>query len=144
MGPAAISNSPTMTNFNLFSLFIAVVVVVVGSGSVDSQTFTDGKLFLLGGATKDSSRNIYEALKASTGKPSPKIAVVISAASSLAIGLEAYYETIEDSLSYQQLFTDYGFQPSVVMLAIDNYEQASSSLSELGRENIEKIRNADV
>ncbi|CAL8109710.1 unnamed protein product [Orchesella dallaii] len=109
-----------------------------------TNDFTTGKVFLLGGATDDSSSSIYNALRESTGKVKPTIAVVISAASSLAVGLEAYYEPDEVSKSYEQLFTDYGFQPSVVLLAMDNYETGANASTVLGAQNIEIIRNADV
>lgn len=105
---------------------------------------TTGKLFLLGGATSDSSSSIYDKLRLATNKEVPTIVVVISAAPSLADGLNAYYEDEPDSLSYQNLFIRYGFEPSVLNLAIDNYEVASSDETVLGRENIEKIQNADV
>ncbi|ODN02632.1 Cyanophycinase [Orchesella cincta] len=109
-----------------------------------SNHFTTGKVFLLGGATDDKSSSIYNALRKSTGKVNPTIAVVISAASSLAVGLEAYYEPDEVSKSYEQLFTDYGFQPSVVLLAQDNYNEGGNVSTQLGAQNIEIIRNADV
>jgi hypothetical protein len=122
-----------------------IVAQLLSSHCAENQVhLTDGKLFLIGGATKDSSYEIYEALRESTGKPVPNIAVVISGAGSLKVGLEAYYDPLETSMSYQQLFTQYGFEPSVVLLAIDNYAVGSSSLTDLGRENIAKIRNADV
>lgn len=105
---------------------------------------TSGKLFLLGGATSDSSSSIYNKLRLATNKEVPKIAVVISAAPSLAVGLSAYNEDEPSSLSYQSLFIRYGFEPTVLHLAIDNYELANSNDTALGRENIVKIRDADV
>lgn len=103
-----------------------------------------GKLFLLGGATSDSTSSIYNQLRLATNKEVPKIAVVISAAPSLAIGLSAYNDDESDSLSYKNLFIYYGFEPTVLYLAIDNYGLANSNVTELGRENIDKIQNADV
>lgn len=104
---------------------------------------TTGKLFLLGGATSDSSSSIYDKLRLATNTEVPKIAVVISAAPSLADGLNAYNEDDDPgSLSYQNLFISYGFEPTVLNLAID--ELANSNETPLGRENIEKIQNADV
>lgn len=111
------------------------------------ETFSEpvnGKLFLLGGATSDTSSSIYNKLRLATNKAVPKIAVVISAAPSLADGLNAYNVNETNSLSYQSLFISYGFEPTVLELAIDNYEQANSYETTLGRENIEKIQNADV
>lgn len=105
---------------------------------------TTGKLFLLGGGTSDSSSSIYDKLRLATNKDVPKIVVVISAAPSLADGFNAYYEDDTGSLSYQNLFIRYGFEPSVLHLAIDNYELANSNGTPLGRENIETIQNADV
>lgn len=102
---------------------------------------TTGKLFLLGGATSDSSDSIYNQLRLATNKEVPKIAVVISAAPNLNVGLDAYY--IDDNgLSYQNLFIRYGFEPTVLNLAIN--ELANSNETENGRENIEKIQDADV
>lgn len=103
-----------------------------------------GKLFLLGGATSDDSRSIYDKLRLATNKEQPNIAVVISAAPSLADGLEAYNVDEDGSLSYRSLFLSYGFVPTVLNLAIDNYNLANSNETILGRENIEKIENADV
>lgn len=103
-----------------------------------------GKLFLLGGATSDSSSSIYNKLRLAANKEVPKIAVVISAAPSLAAGLDAYNVDEPDSLSYQNLFINYGFEPTVLELAIDNYVLANSNETALGRENIDKIQNADV
>ncbi|XP_037049004.1 cyanophycinase-like [Bradysia coprophila] len=111
------------------------------------ETFCDpvnGKIFLLGGATSDSSISIYNQLRLATNKEAPSIAVVISAAPSLADGLDAYNVNETGSLSYRDLFIRYGFQPTVLELAIDNYEVANSYETPLGRENIEKIQNADV
>lgn len=111
------------------------------------ETFCDpvnGKIFLLGGATSDDSSTIYNKLRLATNKELPKIAVVISAAPSLAIGLDAYNVDETDSLSYRNLFISYGFEPTVLELAIDNYELANSNATVLGRENIEKIQNADA
>jgi len=105
---------------------------------------TSQKIFLLGGATKDDSSDIYNGLRLATGIGSPKIAVAISGASSLAVGKEAYFDTIPGSLSYEELFKFYGFQPSLIELAIDNFENASSSATELGRANIALVEQADV
>ncbi|KAJ6645247.1 Cyanophycinase [Pseudolycoriella hygida] len=120
------------------------IVLAITSLDVLRGQRTTGKLFLLGGATSDDSSSIYNAIREATEVLHPKIAVVISAAPSLEDGLDAYFVSEPGWKSYEQLFIDYGFDPSVVYLAIDNYEGANSNTTTLGRENIEKIRSADA
>jgi hypothetical protein len=147
-----------MNSLKLFRLkFLIVSIFVSLSSSFPTTTshrqqngngslfqYSSGKVFLIGGATKDSSASIYNALREATGKETPRIAVAISAAASLVDGLEAYYEDIPDSLSYENLFKMYGFIPDVIELAVDNYQTACSAASSLGQKNIEIVRNADV
>jgi len=109
-----------------------------------SAQYSTGKVFLYGGALGDMTSTIFTSLKNSTGKENPTIAVAISAAGSLEVGLEAYYIDEPGSWSYERLFTFYGFQPSVIRLAIDNYVEASTNQTQLGRENIDIVRQADV
>lgn len=129
-------------NKNLKVIVYFLCIFLLFELTISQQT--SGKLFLLGGATSDTSSNIYLALRQATDQLFPKIAVAISAAASLSDGLSAYYDSEPDSKSYEQLFTDYGFIPTVIHLAIDNYQMGSSNATSLGRENIEKIRNADI
>lgn len=63
---------------------------------------------------------------------------------SLAIGLEAYYIDDPGSWSYERLFTFYGFQPSVLQLARDNWEEGASNSTSLGQANIRLVEAADV
>lgn len=72
-----------MHKMNSNALFV-VLVVAVGVGAValpHSRQSSPGKVFLFGGATEDTSANIYDALRNATGKPSPNIVVAITAAS---------------------------------------------------------------
>lgn len=123
------------------NFFLVCCLVIFGQTSGQRTT---GKLFLLGGATSDRSSSIYNQLRLATNKQVPKIAVCISAAPSLEDGLSAYSVDEQGSLSYQNLFISYGFEPTVLYLAIDNYWLGNSNATTLGRENIEKIQNADV
>src|SRR5271156_4705708 len=74
--------------------------MLVSSGLHARAQTSSGKVFLLGGATDDSSSSIYNALREATGKSNPTIAVAVSAAPSLQDGLEAYIISEPDSLSY--------------------------------------------
>jgi cyanophycinase len=132
-----------MSSFLHYFLLAVIIFTCQAVSPLGHHQLAERKIFLLGGATSDSTNSIYDALRESTGKIRPSIAVVISAAPSLADGLDAYY--VPDSTkSYEQLFTDYGFIPSVVRLAMDNYAVARTSDTALGRENINLIANADV
>jgi hypothetical protein len=106
--------------------------------------FTSGKVFLLGGAMGDNTASVYNALREATGVESPRIAVAISAAPSLEDGLSAYYVDEPGSVSYENLFTMYGFVPEVLQLAIDNYGEGNSNRTELGQRNIEIVTDVDV
>lgn len=98
----------------------------------------------MGGATDDNTATIYNALREATGKTRPNIVVAISAAPSLAVGLEAYNVSEPGSLSYHQLFVNYGFNPDVLYLAIDNYVEGNSANTTLGARNIAVVESADV
>jgi len=93
---------------------------------------------------EDTTASIYNRMREATGLDSPNIAVAISAAPSLADGLDAYYTDNPGSVSYENLFKMYGFNPQVINLAIDNYAEASSADSVQGQMNIDIVKSADV
>jgi len=93
---------------------------------------------------KDTTSSVYISMRVATGIASPTIAVAISGAPSLADGEDAFYNDIPGSLSYENLFKMYGFQPKFLSLAVDNYLSGSSSGTTEGRRNIDIIKSADV
>lgn len=66
-----------------FALFLAVILQLgVGfSYPTDIKQSSPGKVFLLGGAMRDTTASVFEAMREATGKAQPKIAVAISASS---------------------------------------------------------------
>jgi len=112
--------------------------------NVSKFQFSNGKVFIIGGALADNTASIFNAMKEATGKSSPKVAVAISGSASLADGEISYYEPAGDLKSYEQIFKDYGFEPFLIQLATDNYEVASSSQSVMGARNVEIVQNADL
>ena len=130
--------------FSHFSLMLLVLCTLSCVSLHALAQTSSGKVFLLGGATDDDSANIYNALREATGKPNPTIAVAVSAAPSLQDGLEAYIITEPNSLSYHDLFVRYGFRPSVLHLAVDNYAEGSSASTTVGARNIAVVEAADA
>jgi len=117
----------------MHSILIPFYIVVYLVSSTLSQ-----KLFLLGGHVDDANP-VWKDLYKLTKKEQPVIAVAISGASSLEVGLEAYNLPDETHQSYKDLFLSYGFQPKLIELAIDNYETAAKNPN-----NIDIVSSADV
>lgn len=116
------------------------------------------ELFLMGGAISEANSHIYNALAAATGKIAtpnqcatdwaittcPKIAVITSASASKAIGDDAYNNDEDSSLSYEHLFTKYGFSVKHISAHIDNYQQATDPNSSEGKANQAILEQADI
>lgn len=128
------------------SIVLSLVLVfslVFGTSFLRSERSVEAaaapKVFLMGGAIDDNNAEIYNALKAATGKTNPVVAIVCSAAADYATALDAYTNDITGHLSYKNLFTKYGFTPVFIPVAVDNYTTEAYKQS-----NIDLINTADV
>lgn len=133
------------TKFYLHYVISFVLVITLSLSTIflpNKQTVkaaTAPKVFLMGGSIADNNAEIYNALKTATGKANPVVAVVCSAASNYAAALDAYTNDITGHLSYKNLFTNYGFTPIFIPVAVDNYTSEAYKQS-----NINLINTADV
>ncbi|MBX9598704.1 MAG: cyanophycinase [Burkholderiales bacterium] len=127
-------------------------------GVIASNIAFASELFLMGGAISDTNSNIYTALAKATGKVAtpnkcsgnwvvttcPKIAIITSAAANQAAGDDAYSNDASGSLSYQHLYSAYGFSVKHISAHIDNYQSATNLNTAEGRTNQTILEQADV
>jgi cyanophycinase len=111
----------------------------VDGGPLPAQAVSPSKVFLMGGSINDNQADIFEGLKAATGKTTPVVAVICSGSASFEDAYDAYHNDARGSLSYQNLFAKYGFQPVFVPVAVDNYQTEAYSQT-----NIQRVQQADV
>ena len=121
----------------VFSLLLSITVL---PHSLKVQAYSgSGKVFLIGGALSDNNAEVFNALKAAVGGENPKIAVLTTGAYNHQEAYDAFHVDITGSLSYQNLFSSYGFQPVWVPISIENYSTEAYKQS-----NIDIINSADI
>jgi len=130
-----------------------------------------GKLYLMGGGYSDTNTDLFvEGLRKATGKDTafvpninstancgtdwattrcPRIAVVTSAKSSHALGLDAFQNDLRRSdgsikRGYYNLFQTHGFSPKFITAHVDNHGTHSYSGNAAGNANIAIVQQADV
>ncbi|NLP52939.1 cyanophycinase [Bacillus sp. RO1] len=125
-------------SFVVISFLISIFTVYPHSENVQAYSGS-GKVFLIGGALSDSNAEVFNALKTAAGGQNPKIAVLTTGAYDHQAAYDAFHVDITGSLSYQNLFSSYGFQPVWVPISIDNYSTEAYKQS-----NIDIINSAQV